>query len=87
MAKPRVATEKPKRKSIFHKYHFPVGAIYNGKTEGGSESGGSADIQLCKCMKNVWINLQKRRTEESIKEYAIAEWERVYGDSPPNSRN
>lgn len=93
MAKPRPKKIKEKKSGGFlSRYHFPVGATYNLKPQGGSESGGTANVQLCKCAKNVFLKQREDKEEERQKaaqqaliDYAMEELNRMYGGNPPCS--
>ena len=89
MAKPRpVETKSKKTNGFLSSYYFPIGAVYNIKTVGGSELGGTAKVQICKSAKNIFIKqLEERKAREaqqSLIDYALSEMNRVYGGNPPS---
>ncbi len=87
MAIPRTKEkkEKPMSGGFLSSYHFPVGAVYNAKPQGGSEAGGGAVVSLFKSADNYWLKHREYRARRAIIEYAQAEMERVYGGYLPKS--
>ena len=80
MALPRTKeVKKEKSKSFLSHYQFPVGAIYNVQTMGGSEVAGTASVNLLKSADNYWLKQKDKKREQSMIDYANAELERVYG--------